>query len=312
MLTYNTAEEFAADESFQDYCLGKSPVNSRKWEKFEAKNPAKRALLEEARMLVHLFSIGDHKMIKASPKKRHFIHLNLFKVCAVLIPLIVTLALFSIQNNQEEFQTITKVANGQHQSILLSDLTNVDLRKNSTLSFKESWENDKVRSVDLKGEAYFNVQKSISDGKAFEVNLENGSILVFGTKFLVKSTPSYAMIILEEGRINYRVDSQNYELFPGDVLRYNKEMVSIHHKKDVGNYDSWRKQVLTFKNAPIEEIISTINNSYDLKVSIGSERLRNKKITTTIQQNDPIQLLQAIAAIYEMDIDINESQIVLK
>lgn len=309
---YTNAEEFAADEGFQDYCLGRQSKSTRMWEKFEANNKGKKELLEEARMLVLLFGVEKQNAGKADSVKKRFFQRQFFKICAVLIPLTVVLGIFLIQSKEEKFESIIKVAKGQHQSILLSDLTSVDLRKNSSLSFKESWENDKVRSVELNGEAYFDVQKSLSNGKAFEVDLENGNISVLGTKFLVKSTSSDVLIILEEGRISYHVDGQDYELYPGDVLKYSKEMVSIQHKKDVGTYDSWRKQILTFENTPIEEIISTINNSYNLEVSIGNERHKNKKITTTIQQNDPIQLLQAIAAIYEMDIDIKEPIIILK
>ena len=99
---------------------------------------------------------------------------------------------------------------------------------------------------------------------------------------------------------------------PGDLLNFNEEGVSVEHQHTIRTFDSWRSGKLTFKNVSIEEVIATINNSYHLNVSLGNPRLKNRKITATVDQNDPLLLLNAIAAIYDIELIEQSDKVILK
>lgn len=309
---YKTVEDFAADESFQDYCLNKSAKNNRKWEKYISKNPNKKKVIEEAKFFVMLISPIEKKTTQKNKVLKQS-RANIQKIAALIIVILGTITIFKYHlHQQNNYKSITKIAEHQNLSILLTDLSKIDLRKTGSLTFKETWEQSKSREVWLKGEAYFDVEKNRTKDKKFIVHLEKGSISVLGTKFLVKSDSISTKVILEEGKILFKAGNKNYELTPGDVLHYNDDMVSIHHNQEIKRYDSWRKNEISFQKTPIEEVIETIKNSYNLDVSIGDENLKGRKITTTIKQNDPMLLLQAIAAIYDIEIILNENKIILK
>ncbi len=310
---YQNAEDFAADESFQDYCLGSSASAIRKWEKYLKQNRHQKDIIEEAKFFVLLLSNDVVPQQKKQGKKSNLISQRILKICAVFLLLIITSSAFIYFNNKtEEYATVTKLAESQNLSIMLTDLSKIDLRKGSEIEFKESYENSDTREVSLKGEAYFDVEKSAAKEKPFIVHLAKGNISVLGTRFLVKSDESSTQIILEEGKISFSVDGRSYVLTPGDVLTYNQEMVSILNNKKIETYDSWRKNKISFQNASISEVIQTIKNSYNLSIELGNENLKNRKITTTLDQNDPMLLLQAIAAIYDIEVAIQGDKIFLK
>ncbi len=300
----NLAEDYAADESFQNYCLRTSKRDVKKWERKLKRQPEIRDAVEEARFLVTLFAPTS---VIPLQKASVFTRWNIFKICALFLILIFSTYLIN-QYSAESFPEIVKHADSQNIEIHLSDLTKVNLREGSTIKYKESWENSKEREVWLDGEAYFDVTKS----KPFLVHIPSGSIKVLGTKFLVKSDSLNTKLILEEGRINFLTGSKVFEMAPGDQLTYSLNKVSIQSGRDINAFHSWMKKSLSFKNKPLREVINTIRNSYDIDVVLENEGLAERKITTTIKQNDPLLLLRAIAEIYDIKMIDKQGKIRLK
>jgi len=50
---YQSVEEIAASESFQDYCLRRTQVSKRKWDSYIASNPEQMDMIEEAKFFLH-------------------------------------------------------------------------------------------------------------------------------------------------------------------------------------------------------------------------------------------------------------------
>lgn len=306
-ILFDTAEELAADESFQNYCLKDS--DSKRWNKFLKANPSKLELFEEAQMLVMLLSpYPIHQQIpKTSP-----IRINLIKIASIfLILLILGIGSIYYYTIEAENPIQTHIASN-NLSILLSDLSKIDVRAGGVVRFAEKWEKTPKRELWLEGEAYFDVEKSKDKPKEFIIHLQKGEITVLGTKFIAISDSSYTKIILEEGLVNYVIGNKTYSMEAGDALIYNDEMVSIQHNKNTRNFDSWRNDQISFKNTSIEDIILTINNSYGLNVEIGTKSLRDRNITATVNKNDPMLLLEAIAEIYNIKIIQDSNKIILK
>ncbi|GLR18196.1 FecR family protein [Portibacter lacus] len=300
----STAEEIAAKEDFQEYCQGSPRSSVKKWEYIIKRYPHLQDEIMDAKFLVMMFT-PKSKVTQPSLLKRKIY--PLLKICAVFVFALGTVAVFN-QYLKEDYPMITKEATFQNLEVHLSDLTQVHLRKGGTITYKESWSGSKKRELWLTGEAYFEVTKS----KPFIVNLPNGSITVLGTKFLVKSDSIYTRVILEEGKINFKNNDRTFEMAPGDLLTLSNGQVAMQSNNDIQIFDSWMKNSLAFKNMPLQEVINTINNSYELDVSLGNPKLKDRKITTTINQNDPLLLLNAIAEIYNIRLIHQNGKIVLK
>lgn len=311
---YTCVEDFIADESFQEYCLEGSLSATKKWEQYKRNNEDQVPLIEEAHQFVSMMFVEPKTSVVKSTKKQSSLpYKTLLKACAVVLVIVASMwGIKSVMFTSKNFKMISEIADAEKHSILLTDLSKIELRKNSSIKFLESWENSAEREVWLDGEAYFQVERSKSRDKVFKVHLPKGSIKVLGTKFLVKSDSTSSKVILEEGKILFQDNNKSYELSPGDMLSFDDEMVSIRRNQNLKMYDSWRRNELSFDNTPIETVISTINNSYDLQVELGNNKLKNRKITTTINQNNPKLLLEAIAGIYDIKIVYKENKIILK
>jgi len=98
----------------------------------------------------------------------------------------------------------------------------------------------------------------------------------------------------------------------GDVIKYDDQNINIQRSKNTRLYDSWRNAQMSFKNASLQSIINTINNSYELEVVLENTKLKERKITATVKQNDPRLLLKAISTIYDIQITEKDNKIILK
>lgn len=301
---YKSPEDLAADESFQNYCQGSVVKDVKKWERWLKNHPQSKEVFEEARFLVLLFT--PEKQVKTKHNRNKILY-RVLRIAGVFLIFISSVWVYNFLL-QEDFAIIKKTAENSNIELHLSDLTLVQLRKGSSIEYKESWENSKQREVWLTGEAFFDVTKS----KPFLVHLKNGTISVLGTKFLAKGDSLSSIVLLEEGKIVFETGSKTFEMNPGDRLEYNSSEVSVYTDSDIELYRYWMKSSLVFKNEPLKNVIEMINKSYDLKVELGNQKLGQRKITTTIDQNDPMLLLTAIAEIYGIELIEDEKKIILK
>lgn len=314
---YNSTEDFVADESFQDFCLGRDERSTNYWEKYISENPDKKALIDESLLFVTMLSLDPPIPIEqnsiSSNDRNQSKSGDLYKTIGVTIIsvlLFVFIYYLFFPKPIDNRIPIAQHSNTENLHITLSDSTLVDLRKGSTLTYMSNWASSENREVWLKGQAYFDVAKS--KNLKFTVHLDQGIISVLGTKFLVKSTDQELTILLEEGSVEYAIDNEKYTLSPGDKLNYNSESISIHRNNDPRTFDSWRLDKLTYKNTSLDQVITQINNSYDMEVILENPELGKRKITATVANTEPLLILEAIAAIYDIGITKEDNKIILK
>jgi transmembrane sensor len=302
---YSTPEDFASDESFQDYFSKKSIWNNFSWEFYKVCYPGKQNLMDEAFDLLRFFTIDkSNNGLNERGSKGNFL-----KIAASFLILIGVLALYSQFYPLDGVEKYSEqVAFGQRKTLILSDQSLVELRDGSKLEYNDF--SSKERKVKLNGEAYFQIKKD-KNNKSFSVTLLNGTIKVLGTKFLVKTKPSGTKIILEEGSVSYLKNGKSYELNVGETLYSSDDRVEIV-KENISLHNTWMNNDIEFNNISIKDVVSSINNSYDLQVKLENKSLENKKITATVNQNDPILILKAIAAIYDIKMINKANTIILR
>ena len=152
-------------------------------------------------------------------------------------------------------------------TVELCDGTKVYLNSGTTLEFPSRFDG-KVRSVILKGEAYFDVARNVS--KPFVVEVDEMKVKVLGTSFNVKSYVDEPGVYttLVEGSVAILRDGQpEKNIKPGEQAYYNKGVGTLSIAEvDVNEFTSWKDGVFYFKDIALEEILRIVSRWYDLEV----------------------------------------------
>ena len=152
-------------------------------------------------------------------------------------------------------------------TVELCDGTKVYLNSGTTLEFLSRFDG-KVRSVILKGEAYFDVARNVS--KPFVVEVDEMKVKVLGTSFNVKSYVDEPGVYttLVEGSVAILRDGQpEKKIKPGEQAYYNKGVGTLSIAEvDVKEFTSWKDGVFYFKDIALEEILRIVSRWYDLEV----------------------------------------------
>mgnify|MGYP002280726147 FL=1 len=152
-------------------------------------------------------------------------------------------------------------------TVELCDGTKVYLNSGTTLEFPSRFDG-KVRSVILKGEAYFDVARNVS--KPFVVVVDEMKVKVLGTSFNVKSYVDEPGVYttLVEGSVAILRDGQpEKKIKPGEQAYYNKGVGTLSIAEvDVKEFTSWKDGVFYFKDIALEEILRIVSRWYDLEV----------------------------------------------
>lgn len=174
---------------------------------------------------------------------------------AVAASIIIAFGLFYALNTKSHFET----GFGEQLAVVLPDNSKVQLNSNSDLEYKSrNWKNN--RELNLKGEAFFDVEK----GRSFKVLTNEGVVEVLGTEFNVISRPNYFEVRCQEGkvRVTSKVSNNEVILLPGNAVRI------VNNKAEQWNYNinepNWMLGESTFYNAPMSQVIIALENQFNI------------------------------------------------
>ena len=178
-----------------------------------------------------------------------------------------------VNNTSSNVINTLQTSKGAQYTIILSDGTRVNLNATSTLSFPQAFPaGDRV--VQLYGEAYFEVKKTLQHSK-FIVKTNSQSIEVLGTKFNVNAYQNQAFVktTLSEGSV--RISPRNKSLKPV-VLRPNQqatlrsgsiELARVNTKK----VSEWKEGNFVFDGANSASTIREIGQWYGIDIDYQPE-----------------------------------------
>jgi len=197
--------------------------------------------------------------------------------------LVIGFALFTLINKNNIVSFKTDLA--QSKTITLPDNSIVKLNELSVIEYTNSnW--DENRSIELKGEAFFDVEK----GKRFDVNTDFGKISVLGTEFNVLSRDSTFKVACFEGLVNVIYNNKitnlpagtEFILSSGKVLKSNIPIVEPY----------WLKNMSVFKDASFKDVIEELEKRYEIKVLYPSQL--NLNFTGAFEHNNLENALKSI------------------
>lgn len=203
------------------------------------------------------------------------------KIAAALVVGIAIFTLFG-KDNINSFQTDY----AQNETITLPDNSVVKLNERSQLEYNASKWDDK-RTLDLKGEAFFDVEK----GKRFDVTTEFGNVSVLGTEFNILSRDSIFKVSCYEGLVQVVYENKTVKLPAGTefVLKSGTaKQIAIAVAEPY-----WLKNMSVFENASINDVLRDIENQFNITIL---KEFDNNDImfTGAFEHNDLDNALQSV------------------
>ena len=198
---------------------------------------------------------------------------------------VVGLALFFFLNKDNTNTISTDLA--QKETITLPDNSRVELNELSQLDYNPSnWDNE--RTLNLKGEAFFDVEK----GKRFDVTTTLGKVSVLGTEFNVLSKDSIFKVTCYEGLVEVRYNDEVIQLPAGsefvlDSGNAKKSSIAIAEPY-------WLKKMSVFKDAPIKAVLLELENQYNISIT-DSISTNNLRFTGAFEHNNLNSALKSIS-----------------
>ncbi|MBL7968495.1 MAG: DUF4974 domain-containing protein [Prolixibacteraceae bacterium] len=214
-----------------------------------------------------------------------------------------------------KFNTL-KIPRGGEYFLVLSDSTKVWLNSETTLRFPVQFASD-IRTVELTGEAYFEVAKN--ENIPFVVKSSDQQIRVLGTQFNVSSYPDDQNIYttLVEGKVEISLNSSPETILtlkPNEqclLARNNSQMVK--KSVDVSPYIAWKDGRFVFQDQPLQDIMKTLSKWYDVEVIFENEADKELRFTGNLERYAEFGgILAKIERTNEVEFEIVNNVITIK
>ena len=187
---------------------------------------------------------------------------------------------------EEEYNTLVVPRGGEYM-VELSDGTKVWLNSDSELRFPITFVGDR-RSVEIEGEAYFEVAKD--EGKPFHVLAKGVDIKVLGTSFNVMTYRGRTITTLVEGKVCLTYKDESVLMVPDRQAEVIAETGKILMREvDARNFTLWKDGVFYFENAALETIAERLSQWYDVNKVFNDEALKKLRYSVEMKRYNNIQ-----------------------
>jgi len=228
---------------------------------------------------------------------------------------------------------------GARSLIKMPDSTQIWLNAGTTITYSEDY-SQQTRTLNLNGEAYFNVAKDSLH--PFFVNTQGIVVRALGTRFNVKAYTEEKTIsaTLEEGKIVIGIlgmadKNERVLLIPNDKLIYHKETkesekytesseekvkpeverpTKLKNVKILSNvrtelYTSWKDPRWIIDREPLSTLSPMLERRFNLKIIFDNEQLKKYKFTGTIENETVDQILNALRLTAPLDYQISKDTV---
>lgn len=191
---------------------------------------------------------------------------------------------------QPMYNTLS-TARGEVYPLVLADGTKVWLNAASSIRFPVVFTGVK-RSVEITGEAYFEVAKN--SARPFTVHVKGNEIRVLGTHFNVMAYNDEAFVktTLLEGAVRFVNTSNNVLLRPLEQLQLlSNGQTKIVNNVDIAKEVAWKNGFFNFEGSDFETVAKQLSRWYDVEVKYDrkmeelfyAEIPRNTKLSVVLK-----------------------------
>jgi len=167
-----------------------------------------------------------------------------------------------------------KTALAEQTEFSLPDGTQVALNAGSKIKWSDKSFLEK-RSLQLDGEAYFNVKK----GSRFSIQTKNGTVEILGTQLNVFSRNSEFWVSCLSGKVKVSSGNDVQVITPGEMTELTASgLVKIANDK-IEQTISWKNGLFYFEDKPLVSIFETLERQFDVNVSFEGNPDRSMTVT---------------------------------
>ncbi len=212
----------------------------------------------------------------------------------------------------------------EKKTISLPDGSEIILASGSELSYQENWLQQPTLRVTLhKGEAFFAIQPNRNQDAEiprFEVETEDGTTSVMGTRFTVSTYGAGTQVVLEEGKVRVTAsdvdenDSLATILAPGEMATWSKHQTGIEMREvNPRVYTSWISNELFFDDTPLLNLVHRIERTYGVDVEVEDPELLEIKLSGAVDFYSLEALINAVSEVLNISItQVNDTVIIEK
>lgn len=252
-------------------------------------------------------------------KKRQvrFFITELLKVAAIVLLVLGIQQIIDYRQHNSSlltYQTLYVPA-GQRAELLLPDSTHVWLNAHSRLVYPVTFNRD-IRSVELEGEAYFDVKRN--EQIPFLVKTPKMNVRVLGTEFNVSAYAEEAgfEVALLEGSVELETDDQTaiYQMQPGEQVRYVDGKYESNPIEEL-DYFKWKEGLICFRNQPISEIVEKLSLYFDVQIEVLNPDLLNEYYTGKFRTKDGVEQVLKVLQLehhFQYEKDNEQNKITIK
>lgn len=216
--------------------------------------------------------------------------------------------------NEVQTNTIV-VPRGRIYDVILADGSRVSLNAESKLTFPVHF-NDIKNDLYLEGEAYFEVNKKVSDvqgkrhSREFVVHTGESAVHVLGTKFNIKAYPAdkSKSFVLETGSISLLTPSSPTALLikPGQRASLSNESDLRLEEVDIRKELSWKNGDFYFEDNTLPEMLDQITRWYNVEVQYLGP-VNEQRYISTISRNKTLkEVLEILESTTGLTFDIQQ------
>jgi transmembrane sensor len=269
------------------------------------------SLVEEAWKKVE-WRLREKNPFWISQNFRLFRYAAIFIVLVALAGIIGKMIFQSPETNKQKIFTEIITSTGEMEEVLLPDSSKVWIGANSSLEYDNGFGQEN-RDIIFTGEAMFDVEKN--DRIPFLVKLDDASVSVHGTKFLVTgySKAKKNEVVLLEGKIKYHRENQSFILTPGERITDNRLTgETIKDRVEVENYEEWMNGKIYLDNSKLDDLTFLLEQWYGTKFSFRNNSLKTYKFTGVIHKTESLDYnLNIISLTNKVKFQKNEYGIII-
>ena len=230
-----------------------------------------------------------------------------FRAISAAAILILAISLFWL-NQPAPQQTL---ASGQ--SVInqkLADGSEITLNKQSSLHYPKTFKG-KTRSVELKGEAFFNISPDKS--KPFIIDVKDVLVTVVGTSFNVREDSSYVEVLVETGIVKVSHEGKEVTLQAGEKIKMPfAGAVAAKEKVSDKLHNYYRTKEFVCDDTPLWKLVQVLNEAYKTNIVFGKEELKDLRMNTTFYNESLDQVLEVIHLTFNITVRKENGRIILE
>lgn len=248
--------------------------------------------------------------------KKIFYHTT--RIAAVLLIAFGFLFLINQMNRTSVPVTIEyTAANVSQTPLILADGSEVFLNQGAEISYPEAFTGDN-RKINFEGDAFFHVAHNPE--KPFFITVGSVEIEVLGTEFNLSANPESDEVVLclETGKVRFSsinktegTIEEQVILTPGQKGVFNKKSGLISRAEmNNRNYLAWKTGVLVFDKTSLDEVISSIEQTYNIKV-VSNKSLAELFLTARFENEKPESIFESLHTIFGIQYSIEGDTVFL-